>query len=106
MKTNTEKLNFRDERVDGSTLITKAGDVFTIIIAEGVISNSIEFKLTNKDEGEEFYVDSIPNKLQAWKMLRDVNDMLFRTVLVYNERENRTDPFEQSAPYIYRFVNS
>lgn len=103
MISKNQKLNFKQERLGKSGLLTKPGDVFTIIIEEGVISNSITFELTNKAEGEEFFSHAFPNKLPVWEFLKKLNEVGNRTVLVYNEREDATVPFDQSAPYIYRF---
>jgi hypothetical protein len=96
------KKNFRNERLNGG-FITKPGDVLTIIIEKGVVSSSITFELSNKSLGEFYHRDSLPNSDKAWNFLKQLNEVGNRTVLVYNEGENQTVPFEESAPYIYRF---
>ena len=102
MKTNTKKLNFRDERLDGSTVTLKPGDIFTIEVGE-FLSSDICFTLRNKYTGDEFFPFSIPNKLEAWKMLKEWNEVPNRKVEVHNVREETTVDFEDSKPYKYRF---
>lgn len=102
MKTNTKKLNFREERLDGSTVTLKPGDIFTIEVGD-CVANDIRFTLNNKYSGEEFFPFFIPNNLEAWKMLKRWNEVPGRKVEVHNVREETTVDFEDSEAYKYRF---
>lgn len=101
MKTKTQKLNFRDERLDGITVTTKAGDIFTIEVGD-CVSSEIRFTLRNKYSGEQFYPDSVPNKRAAWEWFKSLNEW-GRKVEVHNVREDTTVDFEDSEAYKYRF---
>lgn len=102
MKTNTKKLNFRDERLDGSSVKLKPGDIFTIEVGFAM-SDSITFTLRNEYTGDEFWPFAIPNTLEAWKMLKTWNEVPGRKVEVHNVREETTVDFEDSEAYKYRF---
>ena len=101
MKTNTKKLNFRDVRVDGNTITSNPGDIFTITVGD-CVSSEIRFTLRNKYTGEQFYPDALPNKRAAWEWFKEVNEW-GRKVEVHDVLEDTTVNFEDSEAYKYRF---
>lgn len=82
-------------------LITCPGDVFTIKGTSNCISDSLTILIENKDRGESF-LNSWPNRLEVWKILKRLNEMGGRKVLNQMD-DNEPEPFEDSLPYKVRF---
>ncbi len=85
-------------------LITCPGDVFTIKGSSNCISDSLTVLIENKDRGESF-INSWPNRLPVWKLLKQLNEMGGRIVLNQIDN-NKPEPFKDSLPYKVRFLNN
>jgi len=82
--------------------ITCPDDVFTIKGHKNCISGSIVVALHNAGRQEHFYI-TLPNKLDAWKLLLKLDNMGGRSV--FNQMgDDDPEPFKDSMPYKARFV--
>lgn len=91
----------RKTRVKNGRFLTKPGDVITVKICSYSLSSSISIELANRQTGERLF-DTIPNWLAAWEWLKSVNEIGGRDVVVQTN-DQEPIPFEESAPYLYRF---
>ncbi len=102
--TNTKtKKDFRKERVKDGKVNIHPGDIFTIEVGTGCISDHVTFTLRNRYSGDEFWPDCVPNRIEGWKMLKSWHEIPNREVQVHNVEEGTTVSFEESACYKYRF---
>lgn len=76
-------------------------DVMTIKSCSNMICNTIDIHLTNAQSGDDCYF-CISNKLDAWKWLKQINEVEARSVL-YQIDDNNPIKFEESLPYKSRF---
>lgn len=78
---------------------TKPGDIFTIQSKTGVLSRIISVSVKNGNE--QFYL-SFKNDLDAWKVLKRVNEIPGRSVMFQSD-DNTPIPLKNSVPYDSRF---
>ena len=80
--------------------ISNPGDTITIVMQKGVICDSVLLQMHSaaSTKKETF---SVPNKLEAWRYLKSINDLAGRRVWV--KTGNRKIPYEKSLPYMIRF---
>lgn len=76
MKNNTE--SNRTQETMSENFVTKPGDVFAIIGHEGVISNTIEVRVTNDNTKENFTL-TFSNVIESWKLFKMLSE--FRSVI-------------------------
>lgn len=81
-----------------NNFVTAPLDVFTINYVG--ISSSLSVTVTNENTDEKFSL-GLPNELPAWQLLKDINDMGARTVLLETE-DGTIVAYEDSLPYSCR----
>ena len=79
--------------------VTSPGDIFIVKHTSNLISNSIVVELKN---GNENFYFGLPNKIEAWNFLKELNEIGGRKVL-YQIDDNEPFDFADSMPYKYRF---
>lgn len=92
------------EELRNGSFVSYPGDVFIVKHSSGMISNSLSIEAHNDHpvHGYKTFWFGLPNELNAWKFLKQINEMGGRKVL-YQIDENEPFPFEQSVAYRYRF---
>ncbi len=101
MKTQTNTIEKRNQESMRKNFISCPGDKYTIKGSSNCISNSITVMVSNSGREEKFFI-TMRNNLDAWKMLKKLDDMGGRTVLDQIDN-NAPIPFKDSMPYKHRF---
>jgi len=99
-----EKRNISEKFYNGEGFKSYPSDVMTIKSTPRCLSNSIAVHITNSAIGTDEYL-TLPNKLEAWKWLKQCNDVPARTVL-HQIGDDKPIKYEDSIPYICRFDES
>jgi len=92
----------RSQETMKNQFITAPGDVFTIKSHKNCISDSLTILVTNKNTEESFYL-SAPNRIEAWKLLLQLDNMGGRSVFL-QFGDDEPIPYKQSDAYKYRFA--
>jgi hypothetical protein len=93
----------------GKGFTTCPGDVFTIQATSNMISSSIAVRITNDGTMNDAAIHTdewltIANRIEAWKLLKQLNDMGGRSVM-YQIDDREPIRYEDSMPYKHRFRN-
>ncbi len=99
--------NLNDNLKAGKGFVTCPGDVFTVKATPGMLSNSIHIHVTNAGTMNDAAIETdeyvgLPNNLDAWKMLKQLNEIGGRLVR-HQTGDADPVPYEESGPYMYRF---
>lgn len=85
----------------GKSFVSIPGDKMVVAGHRNMLSSSLTILLINEEREENVWF-SIDNSLPAWKWLKAINEVEAREV-VYKVDDDPEIPFENSAPYKYRF---
>lgn len=91
----------RTQETMRENFISCPGDVYIIKMHRNLISNCLVFYVTNEERKEKFPITAT-NKLGVWELLRDLDNMGGRSVMVQIDNDNPIN-FKDSMPYKARF---
>ena len=103
-KMRMEKRNISEKFYNGEGFKSYPSDVMTIKSTPRCLENSITVHITNSVIGTDEYL-TLPNKLEAWKWLKECNEVYCRKVL-YQIGSDKPIKYEDSMPYLHRFNKS